>query len=187
MGGELLGIFSLIKIKTSISFTGSNDLYNFSEKINYSPSKLINEDFDSNYIFNLSDFNKVKNIFLINLNLRFENPILNAKIRKKFLWENDISIFYLGSNYNLTYKYVSLGITSKLFLKALEGLNNLLIYSNELKNTYKSSNFRSFFNLLRNFNKFFSVTYLCSSASSMGALDLSIDSNNFVSKSKYNF
>merc|ERR1711959_411419 len=155
MGGELLGIFSLIKIKTSISFTGSNDLYNFSEKINYSPSKLINEDFDSNYI--LSDFNKVKNIFLINLNLRFENPILNAKIRKKFLWEGDISIFYLGSNYNLTYKYVSLGITSKLFLKALEGrnsllnflkrknnnINNLLIYSNELKNTYKSSNFRS--------------------------------------------
>merc|ERR1711959_880151 len=118
MGGELLGIFSLIKIKTSISFTGSNDLYNFSEKINYSPSKLINEDFDSNYIFNLSDFNKVKNI--------------------------------------------SLGITSKLFLKALEGrnsllnflkrknnnINNLSIYSNELKNTYKSSNFRSFFNLL---------------------------------------
>merc|ERR1711943_80107 len=38
-----------------------------------------------------------------------------------------------------------------------------------------------------NFNKFFSVTYLCSSASSMGALDLSIDSNNFISKSKYNF
>ena len=199
--GEFLDIFSLIKIKTLISFTGSNDLYNFSEKISYSPSKLINEDFDSNYIFNLSDFNKVKNIFLINLNLRFENPILNAKIRKKFLWENDISIFYLGSNYNLTYKYVSLGITSKLFLKALEGrnsllnflkrknnnINNLLIYSNELKNTYKSSNFRSFFNLLRNFNKFFSVTYLCSSASSMGALDLSIDSNNFISKSKYNF
>merc|ERR1711959_138032 len=176
-----------INLKTLISFTGSNDLYNFSEKISYSPSKLINEDFDSNYIFNLSDFNKVKNIFLINLNLRFENPILNAKIRKKFLWEDDISIFYLGSNYNLTYKYVSLGITSKLFLKALEGrnsllnflkrknnnINNLLIYSNELKNTYKSSNFRSFFNLLRNFNKFFSVTYLCSSASSMGALDLS--------------
>merc|ERR1711959_811119 len=80
--GEFLDIFSLIKIKTLISFTGSNDLYNFSEKINYSPSKLINEDFDSNYIFNLSDFNKVKNIFLINLNLRFENPILNAKIRK---------------------------------------------------------------------------------------------------------
>ena len=63
--GEFLDIFSLIKIKTLISFTGSNDLYNFSEKINYSPSKLINEDFDSNYIFNLSDFNKVKNIFLI--------------------------------------------------------------------------------------------------------------------------
>merc|ERR1711862_595477 len=191
------GILFLIKsLNNNInlkSFVGEF-LYIFSEKINYSPSKLINEDFDSNYIFNLSDFNKVKNIFLINLNLRFENPILNAKIRKKFLWENDISIFYLGSNYNLTYKYVSLGITSKLFLKALEGrnsllnflkrknnnINNLLIYSNELKNTYKSSNFRSFFNLLRNFNKFFSVTYLCSSASSMGALDLSIDSNNFI-------
>ena len=33
--GEFLDIFSLIKIKTLISFTGSNDLYNFSEKINY--------------------------------------------------------------------------------------------------------------------------------------------------------
>ena len=31
--GEFLDIFSLIKIKTLISFTGSNDLYNFSEKI----------------------------------------------------------------------------------------------------------------------------------------------------------
>jgi hypothetical protein len=199
--GEFLDIFSLIKIKTLMSFTGSNDLYNFSEKITYSPSKLINEDFDYNYIFNLSDFIKVKNIFLINLNLRFENPILNAKIRKKFLWEDNISIFYLGSNNNLTYKYISLGLTSKLFLKALEGrnsllnflkkknnnVNNLLIYSNELKNTYKSTSFRSFFNLLKILNKFLSVTYLCSSAASMGALDLSIDSNNLISKSKCNF
>lgn len=198
--GEFLDIFTLLKVKNLSSSLGSTKIYSFTEKVFSTSSNLLNEDFDSNYIFNIFDFNKFKNFFLFNLNLRFENPILNAKLRQRVIWQNKIVIFYLGSKYNLTYKYIHLGTTSKLFLKILEGrhylLNflkknltqeNLLIYSSELKKCYKNLGYRSFFNYLKKLNKFFSITYLVNGVSSMGALDLSIDVNRSINRVEGSF
>lgn len=55
---------------------------------------MINTDFDQNYLLkSLVSLKFFKTIFLINLNLRFENPILNAKLRQKKIWINKCLFF----------------------------------------------------------------------------------------------
>lgn len=190
--GDDLDLLTLLQLKELSLIAGSNYISNFTENILFTRSELINEDFDSNYLFRVNNLHEFKNIFLINLNLRRENPILNAKIRQKILWQRDIRLFFLGSKVNLTYKYKHIGNSIKAFLRMVEGRHhyfnflvkdiknnkvnpNLLIYSSELKKHYKNAAYRLFFNYLKGINFFFEVMYLSKGASSVGAMDLSID------------
>ena len=185
--GDFLDIFTLIKIKEYSLLNGNNLIYSFMDKLMFSYTNLVNEDFDFNYIYSKLNLNKYKNILLINLNLRIENPILNARLRQKFIWEHQSNFFYLGSKYNLTYKYIHLGTTTKILLKMVEGRNflfnfltrkltkeTLLLYSSELKKCYKNTFYRSFFNYLRKLNQFFDINFLVMNSSSMSYLDLSM-------------
>merc|ERR1712000_562822 len=86
--GEFLDLETMVYIKESALYYGSNSIKSLSEKTLNVSSELVNEDFDSNYLLKLSNFEKYENVFFINLNLRLENPILNAKLRQKFVWDN---------------------------------------------------------------------------------------------------
>lgn len=192
--GDFLDLESLLYIKESGLYYSSNNIKSLSEKNLNNSDELINEDFDSNYIFKVSDFTKYKNVFLVNLNLRIENPILNAKLRQKYIWDNQLKIYFLGTKYNLTYKYIQIGISTKAFLSIIEGrhylLNffrknlgfNLLLYNQELKNCYKTLFHRSFFSFLRKSNKLFAIVYLAKTASSLASMDLSF--NRYIIKKK---
>jgi len=190
--GDDLDILTLLQLKELSFIAGSNYIYNFTENLLFTRSELVNEDFDSNYIFRVKNLREFKNIFLINVNLRRENPILNAKLRQKVLWQRNIRLFFLGSKVNLTYKYKNIGNSIKIFLGMVEGRHhyfnflikdmrdnkvnpNLIIYSSELKKHYKNTAYRFFFKYLKGINDFFEIIYLSKGASSLGAMDLSID------------
>jgi NADH dehydrogenase/NADH:ubiquinone oxidoreductase subunit G len=140
---QILFIFKLIsQYVTSSSFLfkiGSlTDLESiFSTKVlNYTllkkgnVSHLENEDkiyFNSNlqqYYLNLKDLNSCDLLLFIDLNLRFENPILNSIIRKQMLKYSNLKIFSLGSilSYNMYIKHIS---------------NNLIILKNIVNGKHK--------------------------------------------------
>ena len=185
--GEFLDLETMVYIKESALYYGSNSLKSLSEKNLNSSLELVNEDFDSNYLLRLSNFEKFENVFFINLNLRLENPILNAKLRQKFVWDNNLKIYYFGAKYNLTYKYIQLGVSTKNLLRMVEGrysiLNNLkktnksnlLLYNNNLKLSYKATFHRALFNYLKSLNNSFEIMYLPKTAASVGSLDISFN------------
>lgn len=195
--GEFLDLETMVYIKESALYYGSNSIKSLSEKCLNVSNELVNEDFDSNYFLKLSNFEKYENIFFVNLNLRLENPILNAKLRQKFVWDNSLKIYYFGAKYNLTYKYIQLGVSTKNLLRMVEGrysiLNNLkktkksnlLLYNNNLKLLYKSTFHRSLFNYLKNLNNSFEIMYLPKTAASVGSLDISFN-RSIVKKKKIN-
>ena len=185
--GEFLDLETMVYIKESALYYGSNSLKSLSEKTMNNSVELVNEDFDSNYLLKLSNFEKYENVFFVNLNLRIENPILNAKLRQKFVWDNNLKIYYFGAKYNLTYKYIQLGVSTKNLLKMVEGryslLNNLkktkksnlVLYNNNLKLLYKPTFHRSLFNYLKTLNNSFEIMYLPKTAASVGSLDISFN------------
>lgn len=185
--GEFLDLETMVYIKESALYYGSNSLKSLSEKTMNNSVELVNEDFDSNYLLKLSNFEKYENVFFVNLNLRIENPILNAKLRQKFVWDNNLKIYYFGAKYNLTYKYIQLGVSTKNLLKMVEGryslLNNLkktkksnlVLYNNNLKLLYKPTFHRSLFNYLKTLNNSFEIMYLSKTAASVGSLDISFN------------
>lgn len=88
-------------------------VYRFLKKGNI--SFLENESktfFDSNlqqYYLNIKHLQNVDLILLVDLNLRFENPILNSIIRKQILKRSELKIFSIGSiiSYNIYAKHLS--------------------------------------------------------------------------------
>jgi len=103
---------------------GTDDLLLSSFYENY-----LNYDLRSSYILDNLNFNNYNLLLLLNINLRLENPLINAKIRQEYLW-NNLLIYNFGSKYNLTYKYYQLSNNVTHFLKFIKGqhfLNNLFV------------------------------------------------------------
>ena len=123
--GEFLDLESLLFIKENAISLGSNNLENLTEKNISTYNIVLNEDFNKNYIFNIEDFNNCKHIFFLNLNLRIENPVLNAKFRKKYVWETKFNVFYFGESTHLTYNYTQLGLSTTSFFELYEGRNQV--------------------------------------------------------------
>lgn len=196
--GELLDLETILFIKESSLFYGSNNLKSKFEQKKIQNTDIINEDFDSNYILNYNNYNNYHSIFFVNLNLRIENPILNAKIRQKVVWDRAMKIFFFGSKYNLTYKYIHLGCSTRNLLSIIEGgcfffnflkkkqpdnkKKFLLFYSSVLNSYYKNEFFKALFQKIISLNKFFELNYLAKSAASIGSLDLSF--SRFIKKEK---
>ena len=61
---------------------------------------------------------------LIGTNSRYESPELNLDLRKRSL-KGDFKVFFLGSNKNLTFPVLNIGLTNKILHEILEGNNYL--------------------------------------------------------------
>lgn len=107
-------------------------------------------DLPNNYLFNLNLKSIIGNkiIIIIGSNLRFENSILNLKL-KKISIKSNILISYLGSSFNSTYlmnhlsnniKYLLKIILGKnLFCNQIKKKNNKFFFNKKLNNKYKNS------------------------------------------------
>ena len=85
-------IFDFIKNKRNKFTFRLNNIINYSEN---DFNSYLNKDFNKNYFFTINSFKKYQNIFFMNLNLRLENPVLNAKLRQKFIWDINTNISFL--------------------------------------------------------------------------------------------
>jgi hypothetical protein len=147
-----------LTIEQSILFNGTDDLL-----LSSFYESCLNYDLRSTYILNNLNFNSNNLVLLLNVNLRLENPLINAKLRQEYLW-NNLLIYNFGSKYNLTYKYYQLGNNIKTFIKFVKGqhlLTNLfvnkkykplILLSSNLLQQYDNFYYKNFFNFLLRIN-----------------------------------
>jgi NADH-quinone oxidoreductase subunit G len=147
----------IFKNEQSILFNGTDDLLLASFYENF-----LNYDFRSNYLLKNLNFSNYNLLILLNINLRLENPLINAKIRQEYLW-NNLLIYNFGSKYNLTYKYYQLGNNFNKFLKFIKGqhfltnlvsnkkFNSLLLVSSNILQQYDNFFYKNLFNFLQRY------------------------------------
>lgn len=117
-------------IKEFLSFNGNKFFINNTDYLETRGEiYCLNYDYRSNYLFKITDWSKINSCILLNMNLRFDNPVINSKLRQEYIW-NNLQIYSFGCNYNLTYKYINIGNSIKDFIKFIEGrtwLSNLIV------------------------------------------------------------
>lgn len=107
----------------------NNFIYDENEKFNV----LLN-DFRFSYLNNFKNFYNIDICLLLNITLRLENPLLNAKIRQEYLW-NNTKIFQFGTKYTSAYKYSQLTNNLYMSYKIFNGqLSNLISFCLKKKN-----------------------------------------------------
>lgn len=86
------------------------------------PSGSGGSDLRYNYIFNdgIAGVEQADALLLIGTNPRFEAPVLNARIRKTYLY-SDIEVGVIGGNADLTYDYAHLGSNASAIDDVLAG------------------------------------------------------------------
>lgn len=130
---ELESIY-LLKIFTN--YFGSS-FHTLKNEINNN-NTLVNFYSDRNYYLLNKDLNFLEKndlLFLFNINVRLESPLLNLKIRKLYI-NNKLFIISLSQTLNLSYYVKQIGISSDIFFKFIKGnnyLSNLLLH---FKNPY---------------------------------------------------
>ena len=107
---EIFFFYLYLKISGSSNFLINNTLYNF------------NLDLPLFYQFNdkFTFIEKSDLIFLVGINPRLESSMLNLRIRKHF-FNTDIFIAYIGTFSKLTYPFIHLGTSTKIFFEIIEG------------------------------------------------------------------
>jgi len=167
----------LYKNEQSLILNGTDNLLLKS----FTPTCL-NYDLRLSYILKNLNFNNYNLLLLLNTNLRFENALINAKIRQEYLW-NNLLIYNFGSKYNLTYKYFQLGNNTHQFIKFIKGqhfLTNLfvnkkfkplILISSNLLQQYDSFFYKNFFSFLKRISNF-NINYICYSSARTGSVDL---------------
>ncbi len=148
------------------------------------------------FFYRVDLLKKVETILLIGVNLRLENPILNAILRKQILLRPNLKIFVLGSIVTYNYYVKQLGVSGKLLNEILKGkhkLSVLMEQCNDILLLFGSEFFlRSdadyFFNLaLQLRNKKLQVMRFVSNVGLLGGLELgsfSFDYLNYLRKNK---
>jgi NADH-quinone oxidoreductase subunit G len=78
------------------------------------------------YLFNttIAGIEAADFVLLIGTNPRFEAPLINARIRKRYL-QNGLSIAAIGVNENLTYPYERLGDQASILKEILDGSHKI--------------------------------------------------------------
>jgi NADH dehydrogenase (ubiquinone) Fe-S protein 1 len=115
--GGLCDVESLVVLKELMNKLGSQTLCT-EESF---PMNAAGTDIRSNYLLNtkISGVEEADLLILIGTNIRFEAPVLNARIRKGFL-HNNLRVAVLGQAVDLRYDYDHLGES----IGALEELAN---------------------------------------------------------------
>lgn len=159
--GDLVDIETINYIKSILIYNEQSIFLNASDNLLLTSLKesCLNYDFRNNYILKKTNLNDYNLCLLLNLNLRIENPLLNAKLRQDYIW-NNLLIYNFGLKYDLTYKYYQIGNNIKNFLKFIKGqtlLNNiivnprykpLILFSSNLLQRYDNIYYKNFFNFL---------------------------------------
>jgi NADH-quinone oxidoreductase subunit G len=119
-------IFALKKLMQALGVENIDCRLN-SQKLN---SKIKNE-----FLFNTSiaGIEKADSCLLIGVNPRKDAPILNARLRKRFL-SKKIKIASIGENIDLTYSHEVLGDDIKILQSILEGKNSFCESLQQSKN-----------------------------------------------------
>lgn len=150
--GELLNNETIFTASKFMDIVGNSNKYSVQDTL------YINNDLDSNYLFN----SKVKSLSntdfcaIFGSNLKSELPLLNVRLRKQYL-ATALPILSFGAKNNLMYPTYYFGFKLKTVIKFIEGNNSLckLLINKQNPlfllniNLFKNETLYNFFNTLK--------------------------------------
>ena len=127
--GELLNNEIIFTASKFMDIIGNPNKYSIQDKL------FINNDFNSNYLFNgkVTSLSNTDMCFIFGSNLKSELPLLNVRLRKQYL-ATALSIITFGIRTNLMYPTYFFGFKLKTIIKFIEGNNTFCKYLNVKKN-----------------------------------------------------
>ena len=187
--GNLSGIYEIYALKKLIEKIGSKNIDCRSE------NSILNSSDRASYTFNtgIENIEESDSCLIIGSNIRKTSPIINARIRKRYL-TGELKIAAIGIDADLTYKYDNLGNNISILKDILEGKNDfakilksskkpMIIIGEEILNGKLGQNILSLSKEIAKKYNFISDEWngfniLHDNASLTGALDLGFVSNN---------
>ncbi|TGJ63502.1 NADH dehydrogenase (ubiquinone) 78K chain precursor, 5-prime end [Orbilia oligospora] len=120
IAGHLTDAESMVALKDLFNSLGSEQLSVDQPQGHLPPAHGV--DIRSNYLFNstIQGIDEADAILLVGTNPRLEAAVLNARIRKRWLY-SDLEIGLVGENFESTFEYEHLGQTAAQLKKALTG------------------------------------------------------------------
>lgn len=127
--GELLNNEIIFTASKFMDIIGNPNKYSIQDKL------FINNDFNSNYLFNgkVTSLSNTDMCFIFGSNLKSELPLLNVRLRKQYL-ATALSIITFGIRINLMYPTYFFGFKLKTIIKFIEGNNTFCKYLSVKKN-----------------------------------------------------
>lgn len=127
--GELLNNEIIFTASKFMDIIGNPNKYSIQDKL------FINNDFNSNYLFNgkVTSLSNTDMCFIFGSNLKSELPLLNVRLRKQYL-ATALSIITFGILTNLMYPTYFFGFKLKTIIKFIEGNNTFCKYLSVKKN-----------------------------------------------------
>lgn len=127
--GELLNNEIIFTASKFMDIIGNPNKYSIQDKL------FINNDFNSNYLFNgkVTSLSNTDMCFIFGSNLKSELPLLNVRLRKLYL-ATALSIITFGIRTNLMYPTYFFGFKLKTIIKFIEGNNTFCKYLSVKKN-----------------------------------------------------
>lgn len=127
--GELLNNEIIFTASKFMDIIGNPNKYSIQDKL------FINNDFNSNYLFNgkVTSLSNTDMCFIFGSNLKSELPLLNVRLRKQYL-ATALSIITFGIRTNLMYPTYFFGFKLKIIIKFIEGNNTFCKYLSVKKN-----------------------------------------------------
>lgn len=127
--GELLNNEIIFTASKFMDIIGNPNKYSIQDKL------FINNDFNSNYLFNgkVTSLSNTDMCFIFGSNLKSELPLLNVRLRKQYL-TTALSIITFGIRTNLMYPTYFFGFKLKTIIKFIEGNNIFCKYLSVKKN-----------------------------------------------------
>lgn len=127
--GELLNNEIIFTASKFMDIIGNPNKYSIQDKL------FINNDFNSNYLFNgkVTSLSNTDMCFIFGSNLKSELPLLNVRLRKQYL-ATAVSIITFGIRTNLMYPTYFFGFKLKTIIKFIEGNNTFCKYLSVKKN-----------------------------------------------------
>lgn len=128
--GELLNNEIIFTASKFMDIIGNPNKYSIQDKL------FINNDFNSNYLFNgkVASLSNTDMCFIFGSNLKSELPLLNVRLRKQYL-ATALSIITFGIRTNLMYPTYFFGFKLKTIIKFIEGNNTFCKYLSVKKNS----------------------------------------------------
>lgn len=127
--GELLNNEIIFTASKFMDIIGNPNKYSIQDKL------FINNDFNSNYLFNgkVTSLSNTDMCFIFGSNLKSDLPLLNVRLRKQYL-ATALSIITFGIRTNLMYPTYFFGFKLKTIIKFIEGNNTFCKYLSVKKN-----------------------------------------------------